>query len=137
MPGRDPDRWRRDPAGNVVAYKLRGCDGCLCHEYDHIIPFSRGGRTVLENCQILQTRPNRFKGNEDNDPVKLRAYSCAKEFKEEDLDMVEMALYGGVKREGLECRCKSKFEVIKGFKEAAGIVGLERRNKPILPDCPK
>ena len=30
--------------------------------------FSKGGRSVLENCQILQQRVNRFKGNEDDDP---------------------------------------------------------------------
>lgn len=39
--GRDPDRWRRDPLGNIVFRKLVGCPGCLCHDYDHITPFSK------------------------------------------------------------------------------------------------
>lgn len=39
--GRDPDRWRRDPLGNIVFRKLVGCPGCLCHDYDHIIPYSK------------------------------------------------------------------------------------------------
>lgn len=39
--GRDPDRWRRDPLGNTVFRKLVGCPGCLCHDYDHIIPYSK------------------------------------------------------------------------------------------------
>lgn len=39
--GRDPDRWRRDPLGNTVFRKLVGCPGCLCHDYDHILPFSK------------------------------------------------------------------------------------------------
>lgn len=39
--GRDPDRWRRDPLGNVLFRKLVGCPGCLCHDYDHIIPYSK------------------------------------------------------------------------------------------------
>lgn len=39
--GRDPDRWRRDPLGNVVFRKLVGCPGCLCHDYDHILPYSK------------------------------------------------------------------------------------------------
>ncbi|CAH2042263.1 unnamed protein product [Thlaspi arvense] len=45
--GRDPDRWRRDALGNIVFRKLVGCPGCLCHDYDHIIPYSK----VL-NCFI-------------------------------------------------------------------------------------
>lgn len=40
--GRDPERWRVDPVGNVVCAKLTSCEGCLCHEYDHIVPFSKG-----------------------------------------------------------------------------------------------
>lgn len=39
--GRDPDRWRRDPLGNILFRKLVGCPGCLCHDYDHIIPYSK------------------------------------------------------------------------------------------------
>lgn len=39
--GRDPDRWRRDPLGNLVFRKLVGCPGCLCHDYDHILPYSK------------------------------------------------------------------------------------------------
>ncbi|KAG5536595.1 hypothetical protein RHGRI_024126 [Rhododendron griersonianum] len=39
--GRDPDRWRRDPLGNTVFRKLVGCPGCLCHDYDHIVPGER------------------------------------------------------------------------------------------------
>lgn len=39
--GRDPDRWRRDALGNTLFRKLVGCPGCLCHDYDHIIPYSK------------------------------------------------------------------------------------------------
>jgi len=39
--GRDPDRWRRDPLGNLIFRKLVGCPGCLCHDYDHIVPYSK------------------------------------------------------------------------------------------------
>lgn len=134
MPGRDPKRWRIDPAGNVVSYKLRGCDGCLCHEYDHIIPFSKGGKSTLENCQILQTRPNRLKGNEPNDPEKLVAYSCARKWSQAELDMVEMAMYGGLDREGLRCRNRSNMEVFEAFKAIA--MSRTSSRKPVLPDCP-
>ncbi|XP_008780537.1 uncharacterized protein LOC103700361 isoform X2 [Phoenix dactylifera] len=61
--GRDPDRWRRDPLGNVVFRKLVGCPGCLCHDYDHVLPYSKGGKSTLENCQVLQATVNRSKGN--------------------------------------------------------------------------
>ncbi|KAF3771692.1 hypothetical protein EJ110_NYTH59268 [Nymphaea thermarum] len=52
--GRDPERWRRDPLGNLVFRKLVGCPGCVCYDFDHILPFSKGGRSSLENCQVLQ-----------------------------------------------------------------------------------
>ncbi|KAG8097038.1 hypothetical protein GUJ93_ZPchr0013g34112 [Zizania palustris] len=41
VPGRDQERWRRDALGNVVFRKLVGCPGCLCHDYDHIVPYSK------------------------------------------------------------------------------------------------
>ena len=61
--GRDPNRWKFDNVGNPVLERLRGCFGALCHEYDHIAPYSKGGRTEVYNCQILQTGVNRFKSN--------------------------------------------------------------------------
>lgn len=69
--GRDPERWRIDAAGNIVLRKLTGCMGCLCYgkivqyyctivkhllfviDYDHIVPYSKGGKTEVPNCQIL------------------------------------------------------------------------------------
>ena len=94
-------------------FSLRGCDGCLCHEYDHIVPFSKGGDSVLENCQILQQRVNRFKGNEGNDRHKSKSYSCKKKFSNQELDVIEMALYGDVHDEdgAILCRCKSGIEL--------------------------
>ncbi|EPZ35097.1 hypothetical protein O9G_005700 [Rozella allomycis CSF55] len=80
VPGRDPERWRYDAVGNVVARKLVGCEGVLCHEYDHIIPYSKGGKTEVENCQLLQTRVNRLKGADDNNPERNHLYSAAYSF---------------------------------------------------------
>lgn len=42
VPGRHPERWRKDSAGNILCKRLFNCQGCLCFEYDHIIPFSKG-----------------------------------------------------------------------------------------------
>uniref|UniRef100_A0A1D1XPM1 Uncharacterized protein n=1 Tax=Anthurium amnicola TaxID=1678845 RepID=A0A1D1XPM1_9ARAE len=41
VPGRHPERWRKDAAGNIVCKRFWNCHGCLCYEYDHIIPFSK------------------------------------------------------------------------------------------------
>eukprot|EP00897_Mesotaenium_endlicherianum_P003529 jgi/Mesen1/3203/ME000185S02339 len=65
IPGRDPDRWRMDCLGNTVFRKLVACDGCLCYDYDHIQPYSKGGKSTLDNCQVLQTAANRAKGNRE------------------------------------------------------------------------
>ena len=61
---RDPNRWRLDALGNPVMKALRGFQGIFCHEYDHIFPYSLGGTSTLDNCQILQTNINRKKGNQ-------------------------------------------------------------------------
>ncbi|KAH7529062.1 hypothetical protein FEM48_Zijuj05G0144300 [Ziziphus jujuba var. spinosa] len=55
--GRDPDRWRRDALGNIVFRKLVGCPGCLCHDYDHILPYSKWvGFGLVREVGILWLR---------------------------------------------------------------------------------
>ncbi|CAI9284002.1 unnamed protein product [Lactuca saligna] len=113
VPGRHPERWRKDAAGNVVCKRFGNCQGCLCFEYDHIIPFSKGGESVVENCQILQTRVNRTKSDKDHlDKTQLRGYSCDINFTEKELDIIEMAVYGDVIRPGNQCRCRSIDELL-------------------------
>lgn len=49
--GKDPDKYRRDPAGNVI---FKG-------SFDHIKPTSRGGSDATVNLQALNTGVNRSK----------------------------------------------------------------------------
>ncbi|KAK3042710.1 hypothetical protein RJ639_000768 [Escallonia herrerae] len=117
VPNRHPERWRKDAAGNVVCKRFCNCQGCLCFEYDHIIPYSKGGESVAENCQILQTRVNRFKSNQDHvETSLLRGYSCDIKFTDKELDIIEMAVYGDVIRPGNQCRCRSVAEMLGTYK---------------------
>ncbi|KAF8399490.1 hypothetical protein HHK36_015356 [Tetracentron sinense] len=97
--GRDPDRWRRDALGNIVFRKLVGCPGCLCHDYDHILPYSKGGKSTLENCQVLQARVNRSKGNRTEiskaDLIQKSSY-CRVSGR--DMDLLELSAFGNVRR---------------------------------------
>jgi len=98
--GRDPERWRIDTAGNVVMKALKGCHGPLCHEYDHIIPYSKGGETSVRNCQILQTYANKLKGNKIiYDQRDLSNLSLRANITEYHMDMMEEAIYGNIKKE--------------------------------------
>eukprot|EP00250_Pteridium_aquilinum_P034927 c8339_g1_i1 orf=212-718(+) len=111
--GRHPERWRKDPAGNIVCRKFTHCNGCLCHQYDHILPFSKGGESDASNCQILQSRVNLYKSNkEDLAKEELEKYSCHLKFTDKELDIIEMAVYGNVIRPGLQCKCKSVGEIL-------------------------
>ncbi|KAL6009118.1 hypothetical protein ACLOJK_022345 [Asimina triloba] len=118
--GRDPDRWRRDALGNVLFRKLVGCPGCLCHDYDHIIPYSKvssrlfsfisccqGGKSTLENCQVLQATVNRSKGNRMEiskaDLIQKSAY-C--KVTGRDMDLLELSAYGNVRRGQDEGGCR-------------------------------
>lgn len=113
VPGRHPERWRKDVAGNVVCRRLTRCEGCLCYEYDHIRPFSKGGETTVSNCQILQSRVNRLKSNRsDLGSNDLKQFSCDLKFTDNELDVIEMGVYGNVIRPGLQCKCKSVAETL-------------------------
>lgn len=74
---------------------------------------------MVENCQILQTRANRLKSDNNGiDMTQLKGYSCDLKFSDDELDIIEMAVYGDVMRPGKQCRvgsidamlgkCKSK-----------------------------
>ncbi|XP_028753689.1 uncharacterized protein LOC114713248 [Neltuma alba] len=98
--GRDPDRWRRDALGNMVFRKLVGCPGCLCHDYDHIVPYSKGGKSTLENCQVLQATVNRSKGNRtEMSKAELIQKSSYCRVSGRDMDLLELSAYGNVHRE--------------------------------------
>ncbi|KAJ3697837.1 hypothetical protein LUZ61_001542 [Rhynchospora tenuis] len=113
VPGRHPERWRRDPAGNVVCKRFWNCHGCLCYEYDHIVPFSKGGESTADNCQILQTRVNRLKSNKEwIGKAELQGFSCDIKFTDKELDIIEMAVYGDVTRPGNQCRCRTVAEML-------------------------
>ncbi|KAK7265806.1 hypothetical protein RJT34_33429 [Clitoria ternatea] len=97
--GRDPDRWRRDALGNIVFRKLVGCPGCLCHDYDHILPYSKGGESTLENCQVLQATVNRAKGNRTElSKAELIQKSSYCRVSDRDMDLLELSAYGNVRR---------------------------------------
>ncbi|XP_062116530.1 uncharacterized protein LOC133830560 isoform X2 [Humulus lupulus] len=105
--GRDPDRWRRDSLGNIVFRKLVGCPGCLCHDYDHILPYSKGGQSTLENCQVLQATVNRSKGNRTElSRAELIQKSSYCRVSGRDMDLLELSAYGNVRhsREFGGCR---------------------------------
>ncbi|KAE9601934.1 putative HNH nuclease [Lupinus albus] len=115
--GRHPERWRKDSAGNVVCKRFFNCLGCLCYEYDHILPFSKGGESTADNCQILQSRVNRFKSDKvEVDSDKLKEFSCDVNFTDKELDIIEMAVYGDVIRPGNQCRCRTIAEKLGKYK---------------------
>ncbi|KAJ7978465.1 HNH endonuclease domain-containing protein [Quillaja saponaria] len=126
VPGRHPERWRKDAAGNIVCKRFCNCQGCLCFEYDHIVPFSKGGESIAENCQILQTRVNRFKSDKDQvEPSLLRGYSCDVKFTDKELDIIEMAVYGDVIRPGNQCRCRTVAEMLGQHKSKDSIASCK------------
>ncbi|XP_057951659.1 uncharacterized protein LOC131146236 isoform X3 [Malania oleifera] len=79
--GRDPDRWRLDALGNIVFRKLVGCSGCLCHDFDHIIPYSKatvnrskGNRTEISKADLIQKSSYCRVSGRDMDLLEISAY---------------------------------------------------------------
>lgn len=95
IPDRDPNKWRYDAVGNPVLKALRGCNGPLCHEYDHILPHSKGGQSTINNCQILQTKVNRIKSNKIGmNNEELEKVSIKVNLSKEEMDFIEKVIYG-------------------------------------------
>ena len=64
IPGKDPEKYRQDPYGNIICKTSYGKDIPMGWEVDHIIPKSKGGSDSTRNLQALSTSLNRSKGND-------------------------------------------------------------------------
>ena len=63
IPGKNPNKWRRDSAGNQIYKPAYGSNGNQSWEVDHRKPLSKGGTNSPRNLQAMQTAANRRKGN--------------------------------------------------------------------------
>jgi len=63
MRGRNPDTWRRDPAGNILRRGSYGTRGEYGWEVDHKNPRSKGGTDNPRNLQALHWQENRSKSD--------------------------------------------------------------------------
>ncbi len=61
--GKDPDRYRQDPYGNVLYKPSYGKSSEMGWDVDHITPKSRGGSDATRNLQALNSSVNRSKGD--------------------------------------------------------------------------
>ena len=67
--------------GNKASKLLSFCFLCFGGDFVEIWDYHVGGESVAENCQILQTRVNRFKSNKEQvDEKELKGYSCDVKF---------------------------------------------------------
>ncbi|XP_024169016.1 uncharacterized protein LOC112175563 isoform X2 [Rosa chinensis] len=110
--GRDPDRWRRDPLGNTVFRKLVGCPGCLCHDYDHIVPYSKakvnrskGNRTEYSRAELIQKSSYCRVSGRDMDLIELSAYGNVRPAREDSycpvpgrgVDLIDLSAKGNIR----------------------------------------
>jgi 5-methylcytosine-specific restriction endonuclease McrA len=63
IPSKNPDLYRRDPAGNEIYKPSYGKDSEKGWQIDHKNPVSKGGTDNLRNLQPLQTDENKEKGS--------------------------------------------------------------------------
>ncbi|OEL29421.1 hypothetical protein BAE44_0009565 [Dichanthelium oligosanthes] len=100
VPGRDPERWRRDALGNIVFRKLVGCPGCLCHDYDHIVPYSKVTTAQPVFAVIfVHVGAKAWESNGSWTAIRLtsiRIYLVPLDGR--DMDLVELSAYGNVRR---------------------------------------
>ena len=59
----NPDKYRKDPYGNVIFKQSYGKDTTMGWNIDYITPQSKGGSDNIRNLQALQTHTNKSKGN--------------------------------------------------------------------------
>lgn len=64
IPGMDPNRYRKDSCGAIIAWDKYGeRESLFGWEIDHIYPLSMGGTTRKENMRAMQHQNNASKGN--------------------------------------------------------------------------
>ncbi len=61
--GKNPDVWRKDPAGNTIRKPSYGTQGEYGWELDHIKPKAKGGSDARKNIQPLHWEENREKSD--------------------------------------------------------------------------
>ena len=61
--GKNPDVWRKDPAGSTIRKPSYGTQGEYGWELDHIKPKAKGGSDSGKNIQPLHWEENREKGD--------------------------------------------------------------------------
>lgn len=64
IPGKDPDLYRKDEAGNVIYRPSYGKNSEMGWEVDHKKPVDKRGTDNLRNLQPLQTEENKKKSND-------------------------------------------------------------------------
>lgn len=64
VPGKDPDLYRYDAAGNMIFWHSYGKDSKMGWQIDHKKPLAKGGTDELRNLQPLQTRENKKKSDQ-------------------------------------------------------------------------
>jgi hypothetical protein len=64
IPGRNPDYYRADKAGNVVSKPQYGKDSDMGYNIDHSKPLAENGTYHKNNIQVLQTSQNKSKGSD-------------------------------------------------------------------------
>ena len=71
--------------------------GSICYEYDHINPYSKGGETTTDNCQILSTKINRLKKDMVNiNFQELKKKAGYGQLTDNDMDIIEKSIFGNV-----------------------------------------
>src|ERR1700733_1089616 len=84
--------------------------------------------SAMRSLTLIPITPCRMKGNEDDDKDKLRNYSCFKRFNQREMDVIEMAVYGSVKRDGLDCKCWSVGEMMNQMAQTFDQMNDQRVN---------
>lgn len=138
--GRDPKRFRFDHFGNLLCRRHNCGNFVTSFNFDHIVPQIEGELSVTSNCQPIHYKSGKL----DVCPVELKSKCFSLTFSSMDIDVIEIATYGNITKNGnVVCKLYTNEQVARFLADTSKakwesrIPSFDKRTENVMLDLAK